>query len=301
MNKGGLLITGASCSSGIYFLSKLKEYMIYDEQKISVIVHRKESIDRVKEIHTNITVYCGDLKDSTFLDNVFSSNQFSTVFHIAGIFTSKEIVAASIKYRVNRVILVHTTGMFSKHKKEAAFFVETEEEVKSLLKEKGIDYTILRPTMIFGTKGDGTIERYVKMVAKSPIVPLINKGRSLVQPVYFKDLGEAYFKVLDRPDSTKNKEYNLSGERPLSMLELHQVIEHHLSLKRWNINVPLWMAILGAWLLYCCSFKAIDKRDTILRMDENRDFSHSEAYENFGYKPMSFSDALKESLVEQYY
>lgn len=300
MDKDGLLITGGTCSSGIYLLNKLKIEKGYDEHTIGVVVHRKESMGLVKEILPNSTVYCGDLNDTSFLDNVLSSRSYSTVFHIAGIFTSKEIVAASIKNKVNRVFLVHTTGMFSKHKKEAAGFKETEDTVTSLMKDNGIDYTILRPTMIFGTKGDGTIERYVKMVSKFPIVPLINKGKSLVQPVYFKDLGEAFFNVLKNSGSSKNKEYNLSGAYPMTMLEMHREIELQISKRRWNMNIPLWMASFGALMVYICSLKAIDKRDTILRMVEDRDFSHNEASEDFGYKPRSFSAALKESLVEQY-
>lgn len=300
MAKGGLLITGVTCSSGLFLLRLLKNNRYYEDCPVGLLVHREESVPKVTELFPEASLYCGDLTDMAFMDRVFSLTDYTTILHIAGIYTSKEITKVAIDYHVERIVLVHTTGMYSLHKNEASCFKKTEEEVIGLLENNKIDYTILRPTMIFGTNGDGTIERYVKMVSKYPIVPLVNKGRSLIQPVYYQDLSKAFYKVLKSPESTKNKCYNLSGESPITMLELHVEIGNQLSKKRSFVNIPLWLACFAAWFLKICSLGKIDKRDAILRMDENRDFSHYDATQDFGYAPLSFAKALRKSLEEQY-
>ena len=300
MDKDGLLVTGAACSSGLMLLRILKENKYYEEHPVGVVVHHEASVVKVKRVLPEAAVYCGDLTDAAFLENVFNNGNYSRVLHIAGIFTSLEISKAAIVHQVKKIILIHTTGMFSQHKKEAIGFKKTEEEVKTLLENNGVDYTILRPTMIFGTKGDGTIERYVNMVLKFPIVPLINKGRSLLQPVYYKDLSEAFYKVLISPEQTKNKAYNLSGEQSVSMYRMHKEIEKHLHKKRLYINIPLWIAGMVAMALKLCSFGRIDKQEAIMRMDEDRDFSHDNATKDFGYSPKSFEKGLQIALNEEY-
>ena len=80
-------------------------------------------------------------------------------------------------------------------------------------------WTILRPTMIYGAAGDRNMERLIRFLARSPVVPLPGGGRALVQPVHVEDLGRAAVDALLCPAAAR-REYNLAGADPAPLREL---------------------------------------------------------------------------------
>lgn len=68
--------------------------------------------------------------------------------------------------------------------------------------------TILRPTMIYGDLCDSNMSKFIKMIDKFRIMPAINGGRSLIQPVNARDLGKAFYTVLMTPEKTDRKAYD---------------------------------------------------------------------------------------------
>ena len=62
-----------------------------------------------------------------------------------------------------------------------------------------LDWTILRPTMIFGTPADRNIIRLIKWIRKYPIIPIFGNGNSLQMPVYVNDLAWSIVKVSEIP------------------------------------------------------------------------------------------------------
>lgn len=83
---------------------------------------------------------------------------------------------SAVKKNVKRVILVHTTGIYSKYKEAGEEYRNIDAEVYKLAKENNIDLTILRPTMIYGTIGDRNICVFIKMVDKLPFYQWLTVG-----------------------------------------------------------------------------------------------------------------------------
>lgn len=92
----------------------------------------------------------GDLTDQKFMDNCMKD--IDTVIHIGTIFYSIQVMKAAVKNNVKRVILVHTTGIYSKYKSALEEYKNIELEVRKIIKDNApaIGLTILRPTMIYG-------------------------------------------------------------------------------------------------------------------------------------------------------
>jgi hypothetical protein len=62
------------------------------------------------------------------------------------------------------------------------------------------------------------------MIDKLRVFPVINNGSGLIQPVNARDLGKAYYGVLNIPIENVKNEYVLSGERPITMLDAFKLI-----------------------------------------------------------------------------
>ena len=167
-------------------------------------------------------------------------------------------------------------------------------------KAKGkVDITILRPTMIYGDICDYNISKFIKMIDKMRIYPLIGGGKAKIQPVHAKDLGKAYYKVLINEEKTRNKDYNLSGEAPISIKELLKMISNKLNKKTIFIPIPLWISVFLAYIIKIISIGKIDIVEKVLRMAENRDFENEAAKKDFGYTTTNFEKGL-EREINQY-
>lgn len=140
----------------------------------------------------NIEKVEGDLDDPDFIDSVM--NGVDTVMHIYNIHHSPKIVQSAIKNKVNRAILVHTTGIYSEFKYASEGYKKIEQKIKELKSDIKCltKITILRPSMIYGDLCDRNMSKFIKMIDKLRIMPIINGGNSLIQPVNARDLGKAF-------------------------------------------------------------------------------------------------------------
>ena len=106
-----LLITGITGHSGKYFLKELEKNHYAEE--IKVIVRNQEHVEFFRGSPLNIKVVVGDLNNQSFLDSEMIN--VDTVFHIASIFYSENVVKVAVSNKVKRIILVHTTEIGRAH------------------------------------------------------------------------------------------------------------------------------------------------------------------------------------------
>lgn len=290
-----ILITGITGQSGKWLLRRLiAESATNPNLKVRALVRDKSKM--LKEDYKNLQIeyVFGDLFDVAFAQSIMQG--IDTVLHLAGIGKSQIIVDAALKNGVKWVILVHTASIYSKYKEAARPYLELEEKINQTLGQNKIDLTILRPTMIYGSLTDANISVFIKMVDKLKLFPVISGGKYPMQPVHEKDLGEAYYAILQNQEKTRNKNYVLSGKEPIMMIDAFRTIANQLGKKRWFISVPFPVAYAGAWMVYLLSLKRFDFRERTQRMVESRAIPHTDAANDFGYAPVSFSDGVSNEI-----
>jgi len=296
-----LAITGATGKkSGGYFAEVLCENLDNIHRifggGIRTIVRKSSDTSFLDSAPLHFDKYIGSIDDEDFLKQVFDG--VDTVVHIAGIHWSREIVKAAASCHVRRLITVHTTGIYSKYKSAGEEYRQIDEFVYKTCKDAGILLTILRPTMIYGKACDGNVIQFISMVDKFPLMPVVNGARYELQPVYYRDLGEAYYQVLMNEDATAWHDFDLSGGAPIELREMLTVIGEQLGKKVRFISVPFFLAYTGAWLLYVLTIGKKDLREPVQRLCEPRVFSHAAATEAFGYSPMTFQQGVVDEINE---
>ncbi|NHN34322.1 SDR family oxidoreductase [Paenibacillus agricola] len=291
-----LLITGITGHTGGYFLKELINNKY--EGAIRCIVRNTSNTSSIDNSRLNIEKVVGDLDDPEFINRIMVG--VHTVMHIYNIHHSPMIVQAAIENKINRAILVHTTGIYSKFKYASEGYKIIEGKISELIKNPKCptSITILRPTMIYGDLCDRNMSKFIKMVDKLRIMPVINGGRSLIQPVNARDLGVALFTVLMSQKETTGKVYDLSGEKPIKMIDVFKIITKELNLKTIYISVPLSIGVSLARILKILTLGKIDSIERVQRMGEDRSYSHNNATIDFGYNPMSFEKGIKIEVQE---
>ncbi|MGA4718489.1 NAD-dependent epimerase/dehydratase family protein [Fictibacillus nanhaiensis] len=290
-----LLVTGITGHSGRHFLQEL----IRNKYKgpIRCVIRKKSDTSLIDNSGLNIEKVVGDLENQDFMNEVM--NGVNTIVHIASIFYSIKLMKAAVKNDVKRVILVHTTGIYSKYKSASEEYQTIEEKIGLIVKERDskIGLIYLRPTMIYGYINDSNMIVFIKMVDRLRLFPIIDHGRNLLQPVNGRDLGKAYYQLLSN-SYIMSGDYILSGQEPISMKDLFRVISQTLNKKTTFISVPLSLGVFMAKSLKVCTLGKVDYIEKVQRMGEDRSFSHENATKDFGYQPMSLSEGLDIEIKE---
>lgn len=291
-----LLVTGITGHTGRYFLQELINNKY--EGSIRCIVRDTSDTSLLDNSDLNIEKVVGDLDDPDFIDSVM--NGVDTVMHIYNIHHSPIIVQSAIKNKVKRAILVHTTGIYSEFKYASEGYKKIEQKIKELKNDTKCltEITILRPSMIYGDLCDRNMSKFIKMVDKLRIMPIINGGNSLIQPVNARDLGKAFFTVLSYPEETGGKVYDLSGESPIKMIDAFKLISKELNKETIFISVPLSLGVLVARVIKTLTLGRIDYIERVQRMGEDRNYSHDNATCDFGYNPMTFEKGIQIEVQE---
>ncbi|MCK5129749.1 MAG: NAD-dependent epimerase/dehydratase family protein, partial [Clostridiales bacterium] len=201
------------------------------------------------------------------------------------------------KAGIRNIILVHTTGMFSRFKSASAEYIAIEQSI--LDENSDMNITILRPTMIYGSKKDRNMYKLIDYLNTHRFFPIFGNGKNLMQPVHAGDLGDAYYDVIDNWETTKNKQYNLAGKYPIEYIELIRTVEDALGKKVYNVKVPIWFSLFAAVVYNKISKGALISVEQVQRMMEDKNFSYVDATRDFGYRPHTFSDGIQKE-VEQY-
>jgi NADH dehydrogenase len=105
-----------------------------------------------------------------------------------------------------------------------------------------VPYTIFRSSVVFGP-GDNFTTDLVKLLRMSPLIPLPNRGRTLIQPLWIEDLVTCLLWSLDNP-AYVNQTYEIGGSEYFT---LRQVVEILLSvIHRRRFIVPISIPYLRA-------------------------------------------------------
>ncbi|MDW4299773.1 NAD-dependent epimerase/dehydratase family protein [Staphylococcus saprophyticus] len=289
-----ILITGANGHSGRIFLKNLEEEHPKKFDEVHIVVRNNNLDEFIINSPLNIVKHQGDLNDYEFVSKIVQG--MDIILHIAGIQISKILFKKAVQNKVDWIISIHTTGRYSKFKSASAEYIEIEDELLKLRNE--INITILRPTMIYGSSRDKNMSRLIKFLDKSPIYPIFGNGKNLMQPVNAIDLARSYIQVIEKSEATKNENYNLSGKYPEKYKNLINTVSKYLNKKVIVIKLPIFLS----YYLVKFSRNIIPKfplnEEQVLRMKEDKDFTHLKATEDFGYNPMSFEEGIKEEINE---
>lgn len=290
-----IAVTGATGHPGRWFIDRLIREKF--EGEIVCLVRSGSDISQIEQSGLRYRLVYGSLGGVPDRQEIYENflDGADIFMHIAGIQYSKELLTAAIKKKVGWAVLVHTTGRYSKYKSASAEYIKIEDEILSWRDKIGI--TIIRPTMIYGSVMDVNMHKLISYFNKHKFFPLFGDGHNLMQPVHSRDLGNAFYEVIEKRATTFNKNYNLSGLKPQTYYDIIQTVCKSMGKKIVIIKIPIWLSVLAAQI-YNLVFgkRAIISVEQVLRMQEDKNFSYEDAARDFGYQPISFEEGIREEI-----
>jgi nucleoside-diphosphate-sugar epimerase len=166
---------------------------------------------------------------------------------------------------------------------------------ENLIKKSGFDYTILRPSMIYGSKNDPNFSKMIKFIKDKGFFITFGSGNNLIHPIYIEDVAEAVSSIINNKKTYK-KIYNIAGKSPLKYNDMLKIVKEKLKKNFRVIKLPLRISSLFISLYSRASKKPLLTGDQIARMGVDKAYSYRKAREDFGFSPISFEKGIEELI-----
>lgn len=237
------------------------------------------------------TAVAGDLDDPATVDAAFVASGAEALVNVAslGFGHAPAIVAAAEEAGLKRAVFVSTTSIFTN--------LDTPSKPVRLAAEETIrasclNWTIVRPTMIYGRPGDRNMARLLRALRRLPLLPLPGGGSGLQQPVYVDDLAGAIVTALDRP-ATVHHAYDLAGPDPMTFRQLIEEAAAAVDRRPRLVPTPLAPAIALATLYESVSPAPRLKSEQLARLAEDKAVDIGPARRDLDYAPRSFAEGIR--------
>ena len=162
--------------------------------------------------------------------------------HVSG---TKNVLEAAKKAGVKRYLHMSALGASAT---AVSGYSASKFAAEELVRASGLEYTIFRPSLIFG-EGDDFFGRVLKnLVSSTPIVPQIGDGSFPFRPVWVGDVAKSFAQSLDIPE-TIGQIYDLVGSQEFSFKELLLLEMSALGIKKPLVPAPIFLMDIAVPLM----------------------------------------------------
>ena len=186
---------------------------------------------------------------------------------------AKTVAEAAKRAGVRRFLLMSANGIDSAQTP----YQTTKLKAEAMIRDSGLDYTIFRPSVIFGDPR-GTMEFATQLYRDMVRVPVPAvgfhtglspaHGEVLMSPVHVRDVADAFVNALS-DESTVGKCFVLGGPEVVSWPQMLQRIAEAVGKRKLILPMPIGFMKLGATLLDWLPFFPVTKDQLTMLADGN--------------------------------
>ena len=200
------------------------------------------------------------------------------------------------------IIATSSTSRFSKtgsvdaHERYIAARLEYGEDlVQNWTEQRGIAWTVLRPTIIYDGVNDQNVTKLANFVRRRKFLPIAWPANGLRQPIHADDVAAAMLKCVNNP-ACANQAFNISGSEILTYHDMAARIFTAVGLRPRFLKLPLPVLRILFELLGRFGFR---KRlgfgmGMFQRMNQDLVFETQTGLAAIGYQPRDFRPEFKD-------
>jgi nucleoside-diphosphate-sugar epimerase len=246
---------------------------------------REESPNTSRLVKKRTQIVYGDAGDAQALSRALL--EMDALLHVAGIEYAPPVLEAARRAKVGRLVVVGSTSAHSAY----GFRSGPKLLMEKLVRESGLEYTIVRPSMIYGSELDKNMHRLLRFLDRSPVFPMFGSGENLWQPVYHEDCAKGIYEALVRPAAVRQS-YDLPGAEPLTYLELVKTAAYSLGKKPRIVRLPLEPVRRTLAATERLRLPLPVSSEQVLRMREDKAYPYDKAKRELGYAPRPFREGI---------
>jgi NADH dehydrogenase len=292
-----IFLTGASGFVGGEILKKLLEkgYNVYalvrDEKRLDIS-------------HKNLTPVIGDILNIDTYESFLA--KCDAIVNLVGIIreykkrgitfyrlhfeATKNLVDLAKKLHIKRFIQMSANGT---RENAVSNYHKTKYLAEDYLIKSGLDYTIFRPSAIYGPR-DEFINMLNSIMKKTPVFIYFGDGGYKMQPVSVYEVAELFVNAIENKNSVK-KIYPVCGSKILTYKELLKLIIKTTNKKVLLFPTPEFFVSIFVKIFGDTTFTPIT-RDQFIMLKEGNICDNDTCFTELNVKKLNIEEVLKTYL-----
>lgn len=261
---------------------------------IKTTVVARQSSDTTGVRLLGASVATAELGDSSALMAAFRGHGVLLYVASMGFGHIPGVINAAKAAGIRRAVFVSTTAVLTSlpvRSKPIRAAAET------CVRESGLDWTIIRPTMIYGSSRDRNMSRLLKHLRRWRIAPVPGRGDALQQPVHVDDVASAIVEAALR-DVAIQRDYVASGAYPLTLRELIAAAGAAVGIAPVFLPLPSSLSATALRVIERTGLRLPIRAEQLDRLNEDKSFCHSAATADLGFVPRHFADGIRAEALE---
>ena len=280
-------VTGGSSQLGQHVLRNLMSRM-----RILAVVHRR----KIDVPGADIELLHGGLEET--VRNPTTLQRAQVVLHIAAVTHSDD---PSEYFRVNAELTKQLVSVCSPSQHfvyvstvcahpDGGAYGKSKWLAEETVRSSGLDYTIIRPAEIYGSKGDEGIDALIALARKVHILPDFRHGGSIEYAPISAQEAACFIAEATVYRRYTGQTYTLCADHSCVAPEMARALRNSVR-PLFVVPVPIMMLRLAKAVGLPVPFK----RDQIDRLVLAKAYDNALAHRDYGFQPRSFFDYLTES------
>lgn len=245
---------------------------------------------------TNYNMLAGAAHDCDAIINLVGIiREFPTkniTFDLLHTQTTKNLIRLAEETGIRRYIHMSANGT---RVDAATGYHQTKWRAEQTLRETALDWTIFRPSLIFGPD-DLFVNMLAGLIKTLPVVPVMGDGRYRLQPVHVNDVACSFVQALERND-TIHHTYHCCGPEQLPYDQVLDLIGQALGRSRPVVKLHHPLCLMKPIVSVFQHFRPFPMtRDQLTMLLEENICSNSNWQEVFDLELTDFDSGIRQYL-----
>lgn len=280
-------VLGASSLVGEYLLVSLVENS-----------YRVTAYSRKVNAHTGDRVEWKLLSDFALLSSQFASHELGTNIAlwicVAPIWVLPAYFHLLEAHGARRVVALSSTSRYTKGRSSdlqertvARRLVMAEADVQCWAEKRGVEWVILRPTLIYGRGRDKNIAEIAGFIRRYGFFPIFGRALGLRQPVHAEDVATACVGALESSNA-KCRAYNITGGETIAYRDMVTRVFTALGRPPRLLPLPMWTFRAGVMAIRLLPRYRHWSAVMAERMNSDLVFDSNDTKLDFPFNPRAF-------------
>jgi NADH dehydrogenase len=199
------------------------------------------------------------------------------------------VIAAAKEAGVTRILHMSALGA---REDGPTSYLRTKFAAEELVRQSGLDYTIFRPSLIFGRGGEA-LKMFGDMVKKI-VVPIIGDGQYRFQPVSVTTVAQGFEKSLTL-EGAKGQTLDVGGPDNVTFDEIMDILARVMGKTIVKVHMPVYpLKMVTSLLQHAPGYPLTTEQITMLL--EGSTCDEKPFYDVLGLEPIPLEQTLREAI-----
>lgn len=296
-----VFLTGATGFVGSHLLQRL----LNDGHLVRALVRDPQNSNLLTG--ANLGLVRGDVVEGTGLDEGMQGCE--AVIHLVGIIMetraatfekihhlgTRNVVEAARRNHISRFVQMSALGVRANGVSE---YQTSKWKGEEAVRQSGIPYCILRPSLIFGPR-DGFVSQMLDVMQQAPLFrPVPGNGQPKFRPIFIDDVTACFAQALTNPAAT-NRSIDLGGGEELTLDQVLAEIAECASVRKPAVHIPIPLMFAVAAVAQKLLPRPPVTMGQLRMLQEGSTCDVLPMMEVFGIQPLGFRVGLRTYLCKQ--